>query len=251
MRIPACIAALATCVSLAAAQTAEPRRNAGPPAARSVSTAQSLRARVPEITFTDVPLEQVMEWVTEQFEINVAIRWQALEEVGVERDKPISLRARNLRLSQILWLIMNEAGGPDVKLAYRLSDGLFLLSTHENLSRDMIVRVYDLNDLLLRAPRFRNAGRIDSAQALNSSGQSSATGIFETDVERNQSSDDAVVESGRRMRYLISVIVLSIEPDSWKVSNAGGQGTIMSIDGRIIVRNSAYVHALLGGASSP
>ena len=251
MRIPTCIAALATLVSFATAQIAEPRDAPAAPNARPVSTAQRLHARVPEITFTDVPLEQVMEWVTEQFEVNVAIRWQALEEVGVERDKPISLRARNLRLSQILWLIMNEAGGPDVKLAYRLSNGVFLFSTHADLSRDMIVRVYDLHDLLLRVPRFRSSARIDSAQALNSSGQSSSSGIFDVENQPERGSDNAVAESDQRMRELINAIVLSIEPDSWKVNNTGGQGAIVPIDGRIIVRNSAYVHSLLGGASSP
>ena len=134
---------------------------APPPPARTASTLELLNQRMPEALFEDVPLEQVMEFIAEYTQMNVVVRWQILEDAGIERDKAITIKVRNVRLSQVLWMIMDEAGGPDLKLAYRASGELLIISSAEDLGREMVVRVYDVSDLLVRAPRFRGAPRMD------------------------------------------------------------------------------------------
>ena len=141
--------------------------------------ASLLDQRLPEVALDNVPLEQVVDWLGELLQTNVIVRWQVLEDAGVERDQPISVKVRNLRLSQVLWLILNEAAGPDLKLAYRASNDMLIISTAEDFAKDMVVKVYDVSDLLYAPPDFHNAPQIDVVQVMNSSGTGNTT-IFTT-----------------------------------------------------------------------
>ena len=188
-------------------------------------------------------------------EANVVVRWEKLEDIGVDRDKPITLKVRNLRLSQVLWMIMNEAGGSDVKLAYRATGNMLVLSTEEDLSSEMIVRVYDVSDLLANVPRFTNASRLDPAQSLNQLSQNSGnlgsggggggggqSQLFETG--QNDENDDDGDGSGS-MAEIVQLITDLVEPDSWV--QGGGPGTIQPFRKHIVVRNTLLVHQRLGG----
>lgn len=246
MRRLTCLAVIATITSIAFAQTAAPA------ASRARSTVRLMNTRVPEITFEQVPFEQVMDWIGDLTGINVVVRWQQLEDFGIERDKPISIKARNLKLSQVLWMVMNEVGGTDVKLAYRATGELLVMSTHDDLGKDMIVKVYDVSDLLVRIPRFTNAAQLNPGQALNQAGQGGQGGggggggqgqLFQDDEQETE--NDQQGDAQADMQRLITVITDTIEPDSW--NTAGGLGSITPLRNQIIVRNSILVHQLIGG----
>lgn len=214
--------------------------------AQERSTLDLLNERIPEVSFQDAPFDQVMDWVASFTSANVVVRWQALELLGIERDKPITIRVRNLRLSQVLWMIMNEAGGTDVKLAYRASGDVLVLSTAEDLGQEMLVKVYDVSDLLVRVPRFTNAPRIDLSQQVSVGGAGGQSifggqggGQDEDDDERG---DDALDEEAQRM---IDLIVQTVEPNTWLQN--GGLGTIQSFGRQLVVRNNILVHQMLGG----
>ena len=104
-----------------------------PPPGRTASTLDLLNQRLPEVMFEELPLEQVMEFIADFTQMNVVVRWEILEDAGIERDKAITIKVRNVHLRQVLWLIMNEAGGTDLKLAYRASGNMLVLSTEEDL----------------------------------------------------------------------------------------------------------------------
>ena len=133
----------------------------GPVRSRVPATLKYLNARIPEVDFEEAELDIVMDWIGGLTPMSVVVRWQILEDAGIERDKQITMQVKNLRLSQVLWMIMQEAGGPDLKLAYRASGELLIISTAEDLGREMVVRVYDVSDLLVRAPIFRGAPHMD------------------------------------------------------------------------------------------
>lgn len=221
---------------------------------RPRNTLAVLNQRIEEINFDEAPLDEVMSWIGEVTKLNVMVKWQILEDLGIERDKPISIHAKNLRLSQILWMIMSEAGGSDVKLAYRASGNLLVLSTAEDLGSEMIVRVYDVSDLLVRIPRFRSAPNIDIQQVGQNTGGGvggGTTNIFsgsssgtndDDDDQRGGQGNDVDEET---MQKLIDLIQTTIEPDTWAVN--GGEGTIQSFGRQLIVRNNILVHQLIGG----
>ncbi len=236
---------------LAYAQTANPRQLA--PTPRGDSTLRMLNMRIPEVVFQDQPFESVMEWVQDFTQANVQVRWQILEDNGIERDKAITLKVKNLRLSQVMWMIMNEAGGTDVKLAYRAAGNLIIFSTEEDLAKEMVVKVYDVSDLMVEVPRFDGESRLDPGQALQQQGQGGSGGggggggLFGNSGGQNDEYGQNENNNGRQagMQELIDLITGTIEPDSW-AANAG-TGTIQPFRNMLVVRNTLLVHQRLGG----
>ena len=50
------------------------------------------------------------------------------------------------------------------------------------------------------------------------------------------------------MKDLLELILNTVEPQSWEINGAGGRATIAPFDNRkIVVRNSLYVHQMIGG----
>lgn len=128
-----------------------------PESSATASTAQVLNRVVAEVRFDEAPLDQVLEWLTDTLEINVIVRWRELDAVGITRETPVSLRARDVTIERLLWMVMN-AVSPDVRLAYQLEGNMMILSTHADLSRREITRTYDVAELLLVIPNFTNRG---------------------------------------------------------------------------------------------
>lgn len=213
-------------------------------AARShtASTLTLLNERINAVSLQEAPLDQTLEWLGGFTPLNVVVRWPVLEDLGVEQDTPITIEIHNLRLSQVLWLILREAGGTDVRLAYRVDPDLVIISSADDLDRDMLVRVYDVSDLLLRIPRVADRMQIDITQP-GESGSGSA-------VSRRSDTEPESEHSGARGHHdkverLIELITETIEPDSW-VRN-GGRGTIRAWGSLLVVRSSIPVHQALGG----
>lgn len=219
---------------------------------RMPTTLKYLNERIPQVAFQDAPLDQVMDWLGKQTPMQVQVRWQILEDAGIERDKAITMNVQDLRLSQILWMIMKEAGGSDLKLAYRASDRILTISTAEDLGHEMVVKVYDVSDLLHRVTDQFGAPQMDIAQAGQGMGQGGgSTNIFQqgggqqSEDEMNRGQQGRAGEEDPEIKELIDLITLTVEPDSWEAN--GGKGTIKAYRKLLVVRNNILVHQSLGG----
>jgi hypothetical protein len=217
-----------------------------PGSSRTVNTLQLLNQRLPEVRFVDQPFEQVIEWLADFTQMNVVVRWDTLEDNGIERDEPISVQVKNLRLSQVLWLIMNEVGGTELRLAYRATGNLLVISTEDDLGREMITKVYDVADLLLRPPSATRPDFQQNDQGLGQTGQGGGGGGVFGNSQDNQRDNEDDNENDIQMQELIDLITTTIEPDSWIV-NGGGNGRIVSFNNVIIVTNTILVHQKIGG----
>jgi hypothetical protein len=147
-----------------------------------------------------------------------------------------------VRFSQILWMVLSEAGGSDVKLAYSAAGNIITISTQEDLDGDMILKVYDVADLILRIPNFRSA-RIDPAAALQPGNSGAGSSIIPTTGPEPEPGADGADEPG--IQALLRLIQDTVEPDSWH--DNGGNGHIQAYGTLLVVRNSPRVHSLLGG----
>lgn len=225
-----------------------------PAASKNPFTLPQLESRIGEISLSEVPFEQVMEYIADTAKMNVVVRWEAVTAAGVSRDKPITLKVKNIKLSQVLWMVMNEAGGNDVKLAYRASGNLLILSTADDLGKEMIVKVYDVADIIQRVQNF-SGPNVDLSQASQQSGTGGGGGgqsIFQggqsggnnNDNGNNQNQQGGTVAP--ELQQLISLITSTVEPDSWEV-NGGGHGTVTGFKNSLVVRNTILVHQKLGG----
>jgi hypothetical protein len=233
-------------VATVEAQTPTPTHAAAP---RVPQTLKMLNQRLPEVRFVDQPFEQVIDWLAEFTQMNVVVRWQALEDAGLKKDTPISLQVKNLRMSQVLWLIMNEAAGSELTLAYRASGNLLVISTADDLGKEVITKVYDVADLLLRVPQMGQPDYTQNSQGLGQQGQGGGGGqsVFGNNNQNNQQQNQQQNQMGNdmQMEKLLKIIRETIEPDSWQEN--GGKGQISTFGNLLIVRNTILVHQRLGG----
>jgi hypothetical protein len=251
------------------AASAQQAPSAGRVGGARVSPGVLLNMRIPELAFDQAPVSAVFEFLAELAGTNVVIRWELLEPFGIERDTPITMRARNLRFSQVLWIVLNEAAPDQTKLGYRLDSDVLLVTTAEDLGRETLTVVYDVRDMLqpeianpsIRFGRDRTyVQSVDVTVAEGAVAVRPITGVLQSgsrlETENpggtirigRQNGDEQDVGSGTddRMRELIDVLTNSIEPDSWRVN--GGDGTVQAFNGLLIIRNTPLVHQQIGGA---
>jgi len=68
-----------------------------------------LAAILPEARFDNVSLSETIEFVGDSSGNKVMVNWKAMTQAGVTRSTPISLRARDLELHQVLRLVLMQA----------------------------------------------------------------------------------------------------------------------------------------------
>ena len=61
---------------------------------------------------------------------------------------------------------MSEAAGTEIKLAYRASGNLLILSTSDDLDKEMVTKIYDVADPLIRLPCADAQGAFNVTQGL-------------------------------------------------------------------------------------
>ncbi len=224
-----------------------------------------LNARIPDVNFDATPLEEVMEWLQDYTEAIVYVRWAALEDFGITRETPITVEARNKRLSQILWVVMNEAAAESgVTLAYQASADLFLFSTHEDLSRSMVTRVYNVREIIVDVPYFFRHGlckdpvgeegivkRTRVRRVWRDQGSRGGELGTELGTEAPEPPRREITSEDEALQELTELILNTVEPETWEANGMGGKGTIFPYKGKLVVRNSIYVHQILSDKLKP
>ncbi|MBK9127329.1 MAG: hypothetical protein IPM13_05970 [Phycisphaerales bacterium] len=216
-------------------------------------TLRLLDTVIPEVRFDQVPFEQAVQFLQDMTQTNISVRWEKLKEAGVQQDVPISVLAKNQRFSVVLWMVLNYAAGSDVKLAYRMSGNLLIISTDEDLGKEVITKVYDVSDLMIRV---ENAERpqMQQSQGLGATGGGGGSSLFQNQQNQQRQQQNQPGERQPEMEALIRVIQATIEPDSWETTATGGgtggvgaPGRIEAYGNLLIVTNTILVHQRLGG----
>jgi len=217
------------------------------------TTLRLLNQRIPDVRYDQTELAPAINQLKELSQVEIQPRWDVLEAADVRRDTPITMHAKDLTFKQVLWLLMRAAAGTsDLALAYRMSGNLLILSTAEDLSKDVITRVYDVADLLLRVADMPMPAT-DNTQGLGA-GTSGAGGggtIF-PNSQQPAAPPPATVpgEAGPEMAALIELIRNTIEPDTWADGARGGAnapGHIWPWRKQLIITNTILVHQKIGG----
>ncbi len=202
---------------------------------------------LPQFEFEEAPLGTIIDHLHESQELNIAIDWDDLSNVGIEADRPISLALRNLPLRVVLKEILAQAGG-QVPLTFAVSDGLLRIATRDKLDCDKFIRVYDVRDLLMSAARFTNAARLDPTVVPDRGGDGRRGEIFSSSSSpENQSvSDPPPLSDHDMIRQVMSVIRQTVATDSWQ-EMGGGDASIRELNGQLIVYQTAEAHGQVRG----
>ena len=204
---------------------------------------RSLESIQPEIRFDEQPFDEVVNLLNENNDLNIAVDWDDLTSRGVMRDKPISLKLKDVKLRTVLSEVLNQVGG-DVPLKYSVGEGLVRVASKDKLDRDKYILVYDIRDLIVDIPRFVEAPKLDPGRDFSGLDNTLST----PDMFRQWRGDDhlesaqKLLDSSEQIVDKIETIIRgSVEPDSWR--DSGGDASLHELNGQLIVYNTSEAHA--------
>src|SRR6202035_3872333 len=127
-----------------------------PSGAYAGSTAGGILAqRLPEVKFQGVAFADCIDFIRDVTNANIHVNWRALEAAGISKDTQVNIRLREVPLRKALDLLLSEAGG-SVPLSYQMDDGIIEITTAEIADKQLLTRVYSVEDLIVEVPDFDN-----------------------------------------------------------------------------------------------
>ena len=199
------------------------------------------RARAPELR-KPRPLRDALQALSRQSGVPVQGLWKRPEGVeGIDPDRIVAIETPAASCADVLDAIADMLSREGEPVSWQRSRNGVELGRRSALWRPsaMEVRVYSLQDLLLKQPAFlSNAVPMPSGSSGTGSGSSGGTGssgpggsIIDTRVE---------AEHAARRGDLANLIQLTVEPEAWE--SRGGPCTMMPHDGVLVIRAPDFVH---------
>lgn len=224
------------------------------------------RVRVKEWTFDNTAVSDVFEVVRKTTGVNTYVNWRALQELGIKKDTPITLRASKISTARALDLITDELSGSRGKLErvyWLVDDGVLTISTGAALNRQTFTRVFYVADLLTVIPSFegRRMG-VSSGRGRDSyDGTGIRTDTFDEGVslgtrsrdrrrdryDRNRDTETtSIAEQREKLREnLTNIIKLAIGEEMW---HPQGQGSVQFLRNKMVISQTKLGFLLMGKA---
>jgi len=192
----------------------------------------ALDRKLPEINFSNVAFSDVVDFLRDVSQANIFVNWRALEAAGIAKDTQVSARLRDVKFAKVLNTVLNEVGGGTVRLGYTIDEGVITISTEEDLSANVVTRVYDIRDLIINIPDFDNAPDFNLQQQ-QSAGRGGGGGgnLF---GGGGGGEDDEGPTRVELVDEIIRLIQDTVASDSWK-DNGGAVGSLRELQGQLIV----------------
>jgi hypothetical protein len=95
------------------------------------------------LDFTEIPLEQVVALIQEEYKLPVYLNKPALDAIGLSVDAPVTGSLRDISLKSALNVMLNE-----LQLVYVIQNEMLIITTPEEAEMHLRTCVYDVRDLL-------------------------------------------------------------------------------------------------------
>lgn len=203
------------------------------------------------VDLRDERLEAVITFIRDFSGADIEPMWvDDRNPVGLDKDKLITVSVSGRTVLALIEMVLDKAqsdfGGENT---WQMSEtGALQIGPKERLNRFRRVEIYDINDLLMEIPDYRDVPRIDLQQALQASqqrGGGSTQSPFRQEQEREEQRQR---EQDRQERgeAIIQLLQEFAERDQW-VEQGGTGGTMRYYRGTIIVNAPDYMHRALNG----
>jgi len=104
------------------------------------------------VHFVEMPLRDVAEELSKQFQIPIVLQLKKLEEASVSADAPVTAHLGTLSLESILGLVLQN-----LELTYTIRSEVLLITTPEDEESQLEMRVYPVLDLVTERKAGSNA----------------------------------------------------------------------------------------------
>ncbi|HAI10732.1 MAG TPA: hypothetical protein DCM28_03450 [Phycisphaerales bacterium] len=212
-----------------------------------------MRQVLPAVDFNQTSLKNAIDWWRESVGVSMLVDWNALELEGVDSGKPITLSLRNAPANIVLDIIL-ELASEEFKLYHYETQWYVQILTRQQILKKTQTRMYDVRDLLVQIPNYRNrAPKMGLSEALsntssvggssNNSAGGSSTSLFE-DSDTDTSDTKRPTQKDRALE-LMDLIRNTIETDIW-IANGGYYSSITFFNGMLVVKAPEFVHRQIG-----
>jgi beta-lactamase regulating signal transducer with metallopeptidase domain len=111
------------------AKDPKPRADTRPTTNASEALAAQLDRVLPEVSFDGVAFTDVLDFFRDVSGANVVVDWKGLESAGVNRNTPLSYKAKDVRFRGALKEILTLAGDAKHPVTFAAADGVVFVST--------------------------------------------------------------------------------------------------------------------------
>lgn len=95
------------------------------------------------LDFTETPLESVVAFLRDEYELPIHLDERALEEAGLTQDEPVTIQVTGIPLNSAIRLMLKP-----LRLAYVIRDGYLLITTSDVAAHELHAVVYNVHDLV-------------------------------------------------------------------------------------------------------
>jgi hypothetical protein len=164
--------------------------------------------------FNDATFSEVIDYLRKVTGQEIVVDKQALDEVNVTYETPLKLHANKLTTRTVLKRLLGDLG-----LTYVLKDGTLFVTSTARAKEMVTTRTYYVGDLA-------------------------------TIVDVRFGPLLSQIQATQALATIVNLITSQIEPQSWNVNNPDAPGLIVfdPVTMTLIVRQTAEVHMMLGGA---
>jgi len=220
-------------------------RNIRPRTGRKVTT-----TTFREHSFKNEPLKNVIETYRQATGVNFHVNWRALQNVGIDREEPITLEVKNISISRALDMVTDQlSGGKDKfeSVYWLINRGVVSITTGHALNAKTIVTIHDVGDLLFAAPNFKGPRLGRSTRGAGNS-QDDTTGIFDVgagggDAGTGIEEEDAAESRNQAKASLEKIIRDSIGEEMW--ISGGGKGSVRFFRNKMIISQTMLGYKLM------
>ena len=210
------------------------------------SPAAALRKTIPELKFTEVPLEDAINRVADLTGANIHVNWRALELLNVTRQMPTSVSLRHVTARRALRALIESTGAGD-HLTYYVDEGVIEVTTKEIADSKLFTRVYPVEDLIAEVPNFVGPTfNLQSQSNTASGGGGGGSGGQSLFQGGRTTQGQEQTTKQQRADSLVTLIVETVRPEIWKEN--GGTASVRYFNGHLIVTAPRSVHETLGGS---
>jgi hypothetical protein len=191
------------------------------------------------LEFTEKPLSALAEHIRQKHHIPVVFDKKAMADVAIGLDTPITASISQVSLSDALDLILHEVG-----LTWTIKSGVLLITTQEEAESHLIVKCYDVADLVAVVPDRPYRG--DSLQSTAKLSANDLTtlppvagfvgmgGMSEGALGRMRMLPTTMANAAD-VESVIDMIASTIKPTTWDA--VGGQGSIAPFQDHFLIAN--------------
>lgn len=195
----------------------QPEGAEGKPDEAQKKVLAQLDKSLPALQFDAVGFGDVIDFLRDISGANIFVNWKSLEAAKIDRNSPVSANLRNIKFSKALGIILDSVGG-QTKLGYGVEEGVITISTQGDFDRNVVVRVYDIRDLIVVIPEF-TAG---------------------TDNAKPAPATQPVTRE-RLVQAITKLIIDTVSTDSWK-DHGGSVGALRELEGQLIITQTPENH---------